>query len=351
MNHRQINLTQLNKIIFTVFLVSLLMYLGRSFLIPIAIAALLAMLLFPVAKRLESLKLSRSTAALVSILILLTFVGSLSGLVYYQVTALESNLPNLEKRIEEKTSSLQWMFYQKTDITETEQEEILEENRSNIITVVSEFLKDLLVRGLYILLGIFIVLTYTFFFLLYRYKILSFLLKLKLFDNTQDAKNILFRISSIAHYYLRGVFTVISILMVIYFLGFWAIGIEHPLLFAIITALLRIIPYFGSFAGIALPTVFAFLTKDSLWYPFSVLAFFMVIQLVEAYLLTPNITGPRVKLNPLTTIMVILLGNLIWGVLGMVLFVPLFGILKVISDQIPKLNPLGYLLGKEDTSS
>ena len=57
------------------------------------------------------------------------------------------------------------------------------------------------------------------------------------------------------------------------------------------------------------------------------------------------------KLNPLATIMVILLGNLIWGVPGMILFVPLFAILKVIFDEIPQLHPYGYILGKEEEAA
>jgi predicted PurR-regulated permease PerM len=131
-------------------------------------------------------------------------------------------------------------------------------------------------------------------------------------------------------------------------LGFWLIGLEHALLFGLITALLRIVPYFGSFLGIAFPIAFAFLTRESMWYPAAVLGFFMVTQLLEANVLTPFITGSRLRLNPLATIMVILLGNFIWGVAGMILFVPLFGILKVIFDEIPQLQPYGYILGKEE---
>lgn len=348
MNTKRLNLYQLNRSLFSVILVSIIMYLGKTFLIPVAIAALLAMLLIPVAQKLEQFKLKRSTAALVSILLLLMALSVIGALVFYQINELESDLPRLEEKIEEKTSSLQWTFYQKTDISKNEQEEIIEENRPDILASISEFLKDLLVDGLYILLVFFIVLAYTFFFLIYRYKIKNFFIKLNLFDNQKEAKVILSKISNIAYYYLKGVLTVISIMAVIYTLGFWAIGIEHALLFAIITALLRIIPYFGPFLGIALVIVFTFITKDPLWFLALVLAFFVVTQLVEAYLLTPNITGPKVNINPMATLMGILLGNLIWGVAGMILFVPIFGILKVIFDQIPKLNPFGYVLGKEE---
>ncbi len=77
----------------------------------------------------------------------------------------------------------------------------------------------------------------------------------------------------------------------------------------------------------------------------------MVTQLLEANILTPYITGARVKLNPLATILVILLGNLLWGVPGMILFVPLFGILKIIFDEIPSLSSYGYILGNDNVDA
>lgn len=209
-------------------------------------------------------------------------------------------------------------------------------------------IRDFVVQGLSVLLFVFIILTYTFFFLIYEHRIQNFFIKLHLFENQKESRVMLARITRIVHSYLQGTFTVISVLALVYAAGLWAIGIEHAVLFAIVTALLRIIPYFGSFLGIAFPIAFAFLTKDSFWYPVLVLIFFMVTQLLEANLLTPYITGSRVKLNPLATIMVILLGNLLWGVAGMILFVPLFASLKVIFDEVPQLHPYGYILGKEN---
>ncbi|GHA74680.1 AI-2E family transporter [Pontibacter akesuensis] len=348
MNVKQINHTRINKSLLTIFLVAILLYLGKSFLVPVAIAAFFAMLLFPVVLRLQRRRIKRPIAALISILLLLSVITAIGTLVYYQTKSLEADLPRLEERIEKKTARLQWLLYETTDLTAYEQEEILEEKKPDIAKAVFKSVRDLLVQGFTILLFIFIVLTYTFFFLLYQQKIQNFLVRLHVFDSTKESKVLLARISRIIHDYLKGTFTVIFILGVAYALGFWAIGIEHALLFAMITALLRIIPYFGSFLGIAFPIAFAFLTKDSMWYPVLVLAFFMVTQLLEANLLTPYITGSRVKLNPMATILVILFGNLLWGIPGMILFVPLFASLKVVFDQIPQLSPYAYILGKED---
>ncbi len=348
MNSERINLTRVNKLLVTIFLVSGLMYLGKPFLVPLAVAAFFAMLFFPVTKKLERTKVKRPIAALLSVLIIVVSLGILGALVYYQFRQVESDLPQLEKKVKEKANYLRRIFYQKTDISENEQEKIIDQKKPDMLASASKYAKDVFFDSLYGLLMFFVLLAYTFFFLLYRNRVRHFLVRLRLFNSEQEAHAILTKVAGITHDYLKGVLRVISILAVVYFLGFWAIGIEHALLFAIITAVLRIVPYIGSFLGIAFPIAFAFLTKDALWYPLLVLGFFMVTQLLEAYILTPYITGSKVKLNPLVTIMGILLGNLIWGIPGMILFVPLFGILKVFFDLIPKLRPFGYILGKDE---
>jgi predicted PurR-regulated permease PerM len=351
MNTQRINLSQLNKLLLSVFLISLILYLGRLFLIPVAIAVFFAMLLYLLAKKLQQYRLKNSGAALVSILLLLAALGLISAVVYYKIKDLQTDLPEIEVKIKEKTDRLQLFFFETTDISEYEQEAILEQKKPDIFKAVGKAIKNYLVKSLYLLLEVFIVLTYTFFLLVYRHRIRNFFIKANWFHDHKESKLVLIRITCIVHDYLQGTFIVISVLAVIYALGFWAIGMEHAILFALITALLRIVPYFGSFLGIAFPIAFTFLTKYSMWYPVAVLLFFMVTQLLEANLLTPYITGSRVKLNPLATIMVILLGNLIWGVPGMILFVPLFAILKVIFDEIPQLHPYGYILGKEEEAA
>jgi predicted PurR-regulated permease PerM len=348
MNTKRINLNQLNKVLLSFFLVSLILYLGRLFLIPVAIGAFFAMLLYPVAQTLQHRGLKQTTAAFLSIVLLQVVLALLSGVVYYKLKDLQRDLPEIEMKIKEKTERLQGLLSQTTDISEQEQEVILEQKKPDIIKAVGKTVRDVVMKGLYLLLEVFIILTYAFFFLVYRHRIRNFFIKLNWFHNQTESRLIAFRITHVVHDYLKGTFLVIAVLALIYALGFWAIGLEHAVLFALVTALLRIIPYFGSFLGIALPIAFAILTKESMWYPVLVLVFFMVTQLLEANLLTPYITGSRVKLNPLATILAILLGNLLWGIPGMILFVPLSGMLKVIFDEIPQLHPYGYFLGKEE---
>src|SRR5690606_24102365 len=117
------------------------------------------------------------------------------------------------------------------------------------------------------------------------------------------------------------------------------------LFFAIIAALINIIPYIGSVAGGAIVVAYTLLTRDTLAVPIIVTIFFTVVQQLDSYVLTPKHTGGQVQLSPLFTIMVLLLGGMVWGAAGMILFIPILGVVKVVFDNVESLKPYGYLIG------
>ncbi|MEJ7671601.1 MAG: AI-2E family transporter [Chitinophagaceae bacterium] len=78
-----------------------------------------------------------------------------------------------------------------------------------------------------------------------------------------------------------------------------------------------------------------------------VLITYAVVQFIQTYILEPLVVGAEVNINPLFTIIAIVLGELIWGIPGMVLAIPLTGIFKIICDNVEPLKPYGFLIGKE----
>ena len=86
----------------------------------------------------------------------------------------------------------------------------------------------------------------------------------------------------------------------------------------------------------------------------AVIGVMALIQLIDDYFIEPYIVGSQVNLSPLAIIVILVIGGLLWGVAGMILFIPLLGIAKVIFDHVPSLQPYGYLIGddkKEDDNS
>lgn len=97
-----------------------------------------------------------------------------------------------------------------------------------------------------------------------------------------------------------------------------------------------------------LPALIALATKDSYWYAVGVIAVFGFIQFIEGNFITPKITGSKVSLNPLVSILVIVLFSMLWGIPGMILALPITASLKVVFDNSEKFKSIGFVLGKVD---
>jgi predicted PurR-regulated permease PerM len=78
-----------------------------------------------------------------------------------------------------------------------------------------------------------------------------------------------------------------------------------------------------------------------------VLLTYLIVQFLQTYLLEPLVVGAEVNINPLFTIIILVLGELVWGIPGLVLAIPLLGIVKIICDHIDPLKPYGYLIGSD----
>eukprot|EP01037_Dinobryon_pediforme_P003763 gene3763-3809_t len=126
--------------------------------------------------------------------------------------------------------------------------------------------------------------------------------------------------------------------------AFWIIGVKYAVLLGIIVGLFNLIPYVGIFTALLLSTIITFATgniADSIKVAVSVVA----IHAVDSNFLLPTIVGSKVKLNALVTFLGIILGEMIWGLSGMFLSIPILAILKIIFDRVDSLKPWGFLFG------
>jgi predicted PurR-regulated permease PerM len=89
----------------------------------------------------------------------------------------------------------------------------------------------------------------------------------------------------------------------------------------------------------------ALVTKPSPWYAFYVLAAYYVIQLIDNHYIVPYIVASKIKINALFAVIIVLVGNALWGIPGMFLSMPILAIIKLICDHIEPLKPWGFLLG------
>ena len=103
----------------------------------------------------------------------------------------------------------------------------------------------------------------------------------------------------------------------------------------------------GIIICVLLPISVAWITKDSIWYPLGVIAIFAFVQYLEANVIFPRIVATQLKVSTWATLVAIIAGGILWGVSGMILFIPFVGILKIVFDYIPGGKPFNILLGRE----
>lgn len=338
-----------NRILLFIVLLFVILYFGKPFLVPLVISALFAMLLKPVCGRLEKFGLKRGWAAMV--VVLLTFFVII-GVVYVFIDELISfgdEFTKIGERLNEMIDYTYNIIDQHFNISKNKQEEYLKGQIAGLSKTIGKFVGGTIFSIISIASGLLIVVIYTVLILIYRNRIHQFVLHMvKRYVSYQEvghAEDIVEKITKVSSRYVGGIFMVVLILSAVYFVGLSVIGIENALFFSLLAALINVIPYIGSVMGGAIVVLYTLITGDSITTPIIVAVFFTVVQQVDSYVLTPRITGGQVKLGPLFTIMALLLGGIIWEVSGMILFIPLLGICKVIFDEVKPLKPFGDLIG------
>ena len=320
---------------------------ARQFFIPFTIAVFLTFLLLPLSRAFERLHLPRAVATLLSILVATTVFG---GLIYFfilQVNLFADEWPELSKQLEVKWAHIQQYISREFHITRREQ-------RNWIDQKVEETVQDgdLYAMGFFSATGIFLaglllIPVYIFFLTYYREKFKAFIVLLSKQSDPENILNIVRRISTISQKYLKGLMLDVLILSVLNSTGFLLLGLEHAILFGVLASLLNIVPYIGVLIGSILPIMMALLTEPSLGVAIGVALVAWFVQLLDNNFITPYVVGSSVSINPFAAFLALIVGALVWGVPGMVLCIPLTGMIKVVCDEVDSLKPYGVILGEE----
>lgn len=340
------------RIVFLLLFIILLLYSlieARDFLYPLALAVLFAYLLYPLVKGLEQKGIPRILANLISIISAIVVISGVVYLLSMQLGNFANDFPALKKQALENVDELNKTINKNFDVSVDIKKDILKERLSHLFESSSNFLNTAFsaTTGTLVKLGLLPV--YVFFLLYYRNKFASFLLQLIPYNKHEKTTKILGEISLITKKYMGGIFIVVLILCFLNTLGLLIVGVEYALLLGIISAIFNFIPYFGTLIGGSVPLLFTLLMSDEPHKAIGVIILFLIIQFIENNILTPNIVGGNVKLNPFITILAIIIGGMIWGIPGMFIAVPVLGMFKIVCEHISVLKPYAYLLGTEGT--
>lgn len=338
----------LSASLFALVLILGLMYYAQSILLPILFSAVISISLFPLTRIFERLRLGKAIAALLAVLVAIALILGIIWFIVHQSIIIGKDASAItEKVLSVLDSGQQWIHQQfgieKNEVLEKlkEQSSKALENAGGIITSTFGSIGNVLANALLVPL-------YSFFMLYYRDFLREFFFKVFKSSPQHKVNAVLNKIYEVLQNYLVGLITVMGIVAVLNTVGLMLMGIDYAWFFGSLASLLMLLPYIGIMIGSILPALFALAVKDNAWYAIGVIAWFQLVQFLEGNLITPNIVGGKISINPLIAIIAILLGGTLFGLAGLILALPLVATLKVLFDAIPSMEAFGFLIGEPE---
>jgi predicted PurR-regulated permease PerM len=325
---------------------SALLYFGGPLFIPICYGLLIAMILYPVCKWFERHRWPRNLAITAGLLIVFIIFGIIISLLFIEINVLRQEMPQLLTKADPSLLQLQHWIESALGVSVVSQYEWWQQLLHNLSGNASAILQAIIAATAGGLFTLFLVPVYAALFLYNRESFVQFLAKLAGDSHRQQLQVILAETINTYFHFIKGMIQVYFIVGVLNSIGLLALGIPHAILFGMLTAIMTIIPYVGIFISALLPISIAWITKDSIWYPLGVVAVLTFVQYLEANVIFPKVVATQLKVSTWATLVAIVAGGLIWGVSGMILFIPFIGILKIVSEHIPEWRALNILLGR-----
>jgi len=347
---RRLSIDNIWKVLLILVLLVYSLINASQVLVPIVFSLFLAIIFSPLVSFFERKGLNRILSITFSLLLVVIILG---GGIYYvgiQAKNLILDLPDLAEKFNNTIDELAKQISSINGLSAQEPMELLKQNSDKLMSSGSKVLTNALSLTGNFLTFIALVPIYVFFMLLYRKNFKTFLAKL---DNDDDNNYVTMaeEANSMVHSYIIGLSIVITIIAILNTVGLFALGLKYALFMGVLSAFLTIIPYIGIFIGGLLPFIVALITKDSLFYPLAVIGIMGLVQFLEGNFITPNIVGSQVNINPLSAIIALIIGANLWGIIGMILAIPMTGIMKIIFSHYERLRPYAVLLQSEEETN
>lgn len=342
-----VNITSVFQKMLLLFLGVAGFYFAKSFLIPLLIGGILAALFLPVCNWMEKRKTPKALAVFFCFLLLIAIIAGLIALVSWKISEVLQDLALVKQKAAEGADYVQTYIFNHLGLTIEEQIRILKSEQPSLAGILHIILGSLT----NFLTSFVLVFIYFLFLLYYRIHIKNFILKLAPPDERDEMEKVIYSASTIAQQYLVGFSKMIFCLWIMYGIGFSIIGVKNAIFFAILCGILEIIPFIGNITGTTLTVIVTALHGGSYSMLGAIVLTYGTIQFIQGFILEPLLVGPQVKINSFFTIVALVLGELLWGIPGIILAIPVTAIFKIACDHIDPLKPYGYLMGVTETGN
>jgi predicted PurR-regulated permease PerM len=349
------------------------LYVGREVFVPIALAILFSFVLWPLVRLLRRLHFPRSVAVITVVVVAFAALTALAMVMASQATQLASDLPRYQTTMQEKIKSLRGagpgggVLARAADVLQELGKELdrpspatsaaslgssgpvpgrpvlveVRQPEPGAMETVVAFLKPLM----HPLATTGIVLIFVIFILLQREDLRNRFIRL---TGTYDLQKTTAALDDAAARLSRLFVTQLVLnaaFGLVIGLGLWAIGVPSPVLWGILTAVLRFIPYIGAFFSAAFPMAIA-AAVDPGWAMLAwTAALFLIAEPIAGHVIEPLVYGQSTGLSPVAIVVAATFWTWLWGPIGLVLATPLTVCLVVLGRHVERLEFLDVILG------
>lgn len=324
------------------------LYVAKAVFLPVVLAVLLNFLLSPIVRLFER---RRVPAPLGALIVLIALLGTMAAGIYHLALPASEwidKAPQSLRQAEYKLRSIRASLEKVEQATE-EIEKITNgggAEDTQQVEVQDTPLSDTLLNQTQNLLAGGVVLVFLLYFLLASSD--SFLRKLvQVLPKIRHKRNAVTIIrhteNDLSDYFLTVTLVNIGLGCAVA-LALFLLGMPNPILWGVLAAFLNFIPYLGGLVGITVIGLVALVSFDSLGHALLAPLSYLLLNTLEAYVVTPIILGRRLMLNPVSVFTSIIFWGWIWGVPGAILAVPLLVSFKIICDNIEVLSAIGAFL-------
>lgn len=339
---------KLGAILFCLIALFCILYFGSDIAFPVLLALLFAIMLRPVVVFLiRRLRFPHIIAVVFTIILFVTLFLGVFYFISIQITEMANDWSKIKHNFIYHIEHLQQMIRNTFNISKNEQNNFINKATKEGFNSGKEIVGTTLTSFADIFLNATLVPIYTFLFLYYQNHFVNFLTKIVNPVNHKKLREVLDEIKIAVQSYIIGLLFEMIAVSVLTSIGLYIIGVEYFILLGIITGILNLVPYIGILVAAVLSILVSLSGSTDISLVLGVVIVNVIVQLIDNNVLVPLFVNSKVQINALVSIVGIIIGNVLGGITGMFLAIPIIAIIKVIFDRIDSLEPWGYLFGDD----
>lgn len=320
---------------------------GQVVFLPLVCAGVLSVVLAPLADQLNRIGLPNLLSSFIAVIALIAIVVASLLLILQPASVMLERFPAMVASVNEQFSQVRSNFNWVNDINRLLSRLAGRQPVREVAIATPTVLEQVAVATPSVVIEVILTLLMTFFMIESRGRMRKRLIhdRASLYRNRRAARVIRDVQDRVGSYILTVAVINAGMGMVVAF-GAWLLGLEAPIMWGGLAALLNFLPYIGPVTMIAALSLFGIGSSETILGGLIPAAAYLALHAVESNLFTPSVLGVRFTLNPVLILLFISLFTWIWGVVGALLSVPILITLTALIEHVGRPNLMGFLFGE-----